>query len=241
MDRTYHQALRLLKSSFVCHSETESVVRSLACGREGPIKILDVGIGDGEHARKLIAGLRNYSLRPMLTGVDIYDECAGLDDIEVIQGDFMKVHLVQEYHAVNATQSLYYFSPIGPVLSKMIDITLPGGIVVVTIWGETCLLYKLHELLMHSIELWPAVHTSDVVHAVREHPRTHSVCSQVHQALLDPTLLQTEAGIAALTRVAARSPITDAEIARVAPLVESFLSHGELLPRVNTVICVNVD
>lgn len=148
----YGRALSLLKTTFGGTTETPLWVNLVAKSLDQrAIKVLDVGIGDGDSITKKLILLRQIGFEPVLTGIDlsidsvsdISDVHVALEHVNLICSSLETYNPGTMYDVVNASQSLYYSNDIEASLTKCIALTSPGRVIVITLWSDTCALYKI--------------------------------------------------------------------------------------------------
>ena len=152
MDSGYTEKLEELRWAFGPISEASlltDIIARYAAPRTS-ITMLDVGIGNGIWAQKVVAGVQARGVRVAVTGLDPYiPESAQELDWE-IRPTFIAAPLASYLNAgtfdvVNATHSLYYLGDEGEALRRLLSLVSPGGILIATIWADGCALKAVHD------------------------------------------------------------------------------------------------
>lgn len=154
----YSEMLHLLKESFMGDSERDIWVEEIC--KHFPNRILsifDVGVGSGESMSKRLLLFQERGYDIYLTGVDpnlsrtqqgfIEGVAPGAELIVVRFEDYVPT---RTFDVVNATQSIYYLENPVEALRKMINMTNTGGLIVITLWSESCVLYQMHNTIFGS-------------------------------------------------------------------------------------------
>jgi SAM-dependent methyltransferase len=147
--------LQVLRQAFGSTSETPLLIEIIRehFVRRAHITMLDVGIGDGASARKVMTGLRRHGVRVSLTGVDPHIPASAYRLRWPCKPHLVALHLAsyrqeKTYDVVNATQSLYYLGDECEALKRLVSLVSPGGILTITIWADGCTLKRVHDVYL---------------------------------------------------------------------------------------------
>ena len=118
---------------------------------KGPLRILDVGIGDGRYIGKVVTELDRAGISATVCGVDPSPASARVVSklfpaFEVTSQRFEDYYTREVFDVVIATHSLYYVDQAFNCLEKMVQLTKKGGITISVLWSEQCALYKIYKL-----------------------------------------------------------------------------------------------
>lgn len=149
MDNQYQQDLRLLKGTFDPGNEASVIATAIAGGNaKSPLRLLDVGIGEGRAILQATRRLEALGYKILLTGLDLRISTELRDRMPsssvLVEDDFFQYFCREHFDAVVSTQSLYYFGDTQAALRKLIAHSAPSGCLVVTVWTSRCVLRDLH-------------------------------------------------------------------------------------------------
>ena len=152
MHLNYDSALNLLKRSFI-GSEGPLWVQEVA--QQFPLirrlDVCDIGIGNGESINKKLVALHQKGYDIHLSGIDPYLHIDALAMnisasicVNAYKTTFEAYPVSQRFDIANATHSLYYVQNQEHCISKLINMLNERGLLLITLWSESCVLYKLH-------------------------------------------------------------------------------------------------
>jgi SAM-dependent methyltransferase len=171
MNRRYVEDLRLLKSTFDNGNEANIIAQAIADNSpKTSLRILDVGIGEGRAVFQVVDKLNTLGFKAELTGVDLHisPELRALAPVNstLVEQDFIAYPAHEQFDAVIATQSLYYFGERSATLGKLLEHTCPTGTLIVTVWSSRCILHNLHMHLSDTPDA-KCISSEDVVDELR--------------------------------------------------------------------------
>lgn len=149
MQSSYNDSLAKFKSSFLNDTECDVWVEGVTAKvSRGAISVLDIGAGDCDSISRRCALLLQNSITVHLTGID---PClpGPADRVKPPAGSVLINTFFEDYRpsgdfdVVNATHALYYLSDIPSALLRIVSMAKPGGLVVLTVWTQDCILSKL--------------------------------------------------------------------------------------------------
>jgi SAM-dependent methyltransferase len=155
----YFEALQLVKSTFLDGSEKSIVIDCIAKHfKDESLRILDVGIGDGRYIGKIITELDRAGISATVTGIDpspaserVVSKFFPAFKVEPRRFEDYDTNAV--FDIVIATHSLYYVNQAYQCLDKMVKLTRKGGLTIIVLWSELCVLYKLYKLYKERCKL----------------------------------------------------------------------------------------
>jgi trans-aconitate methyltransferase len=142
----YDSALRRFKSSFRDDTECDVWLAEVVARVDaGPVTMLDIGVGDGLSISRRCELLAEKSIQVRLTGIDpvLPDTVTAPHGSVLVRTDFADYRPSERFDLVNATHSLYYLGNVSAALRRMVELTRPGGFLVVTVWSSQCVLSRL--------------------------------------------------------------------------------------------------
>jgi SAM-dependent methyltransferase len=149
MPASYNDSLARFKSSFLGDTECDVWVKGVtSLAVQDTLEILDIGIGDCASISRRCDILLANSISVRLTGVDpvlpdLADCVNPPIDSVLIRAHFEAYRPTGKFDVVNATHVLYYLTDILGALRRIVSMTKPGGLVVLTVWSQECVLCKL--------------------------------------------------------------------------------------------------
>lgn len=178
MNRRYHAHLRLLKRVFDPGDESSAITMGICSRyRPQPLRILDVGVGEGKSSLRVVDALNKQGYDVSFTGLDLYIPPQTLRTVDEktnwIVGDFCDfAALAGSFDVVIATQSLYYLGEARDALSALAAHGEVDGITVVTVWTSRCILYRIHKEIFPETRITFAEELVDLVGPSDLHPPT---------------------------------------------------------------------
>lgn len=171
MDSDYIRDLRLLKTTFDSGNEADVIAESIArVSTPGPLRVLDVGFGDGRATLQAIRKLTGLGYQVQLTGLDLHISQRLMQHVpegtELIEKDFFEYPIDEQFDAVLSTQSLYYLGEYRPALHKLLQHMRPAGCLLVTVWTGNCALHDLHKRFVSAPDA-SCITAEDVATALR--------------------------------------------------------------------------
>lgn len=152
MRDSLESALALLKQSFI-GSEGDIWIDEV-CKKfsQKSLSLLDIGVGSGESINKKLLQLAKCEYKVQLTGIDPHLSNVELAHNLLSNADLYRIRFedyvpTKVFDVVNATQSLYYLDNLDESLQKMIKIVNRGGLIILTLWSESCIVYRLHNMI----------------------------------------------------------------------------------------------
>jgi len=150
----YFEALQQVKSTFLDGSEKSLVINQIVEHfKEGPLRILDMGIGDGRYVGKIVTELSRADMTATVTGIDPLPASERVvhkffPAFKVEPRRFEDYETNEIFDLVIATHSLYYVDArqVLACVEKMVKLTRKGGLTIFVLWSEQCVLYKLYKL-----------------------------------------------------------------------------------------------
>lgn len=149
----YFDALRFFKSTLGGGSERRLITDEIRrmCESRKELNILDVGTGDGAYIAKILREFKQSKivvtgLDPSRFAIDAFRRNMPTHVPAWNRFEDLKVDRISStFDAVTCIQALYYIQDPRRAVSDFIDITKPGGAVIISLWSNTCALYQLHE------------------------------------------------------------------------------------------------
>lgn len=148
---TYIESLNALKCTLLGGSERQILVNAIRDHFTNKrISMLDVGCGDGDSLNKILRVLQiEYGYEVNVTAIDpLLDKMpqakTNLPNATLVSNIIENYKTNKLYDFVNATQSLYYMPNKTTALRKMIALTKPRGLIIVTLCSKDCILSRLH-------------------------------------------------------------------------------------------------
>nr|VFK45533.1 MAG: RNA cap guanine-N2 methyltransferase [Candidatus Kentron sp. TC] len=149
----YGDCLETLKDSMVGSSELELIIAEIR--RKSPtnrIDWLDIGIGDGRFAKKIVDRLIAEGFEIDLTGIEpiknSFEAAKKRFPNAIIHNDKIEnVRLDNKFDVVSFFQSLHYINDKRPVLGEITNRLTEGGVLITTLWSRKDSLYQLSKRL----------------------------------------------------------------------------------------------
>ena len=149
MNSIYLEDLRSLKATFNPGNEGPLIAEAVSISMpKGPLRILDVGIGEARSTFRALELLGSQGYAVHLTGLDLHIServrRLALPGSEFQECDFQLLPFEEVFDVVISTQSLYYLGEWEVSLRKLLSHARPKGCLAVTLWTENCSLHRLH-------------------------------------------------------------------------------------------------
>src|ERR1043166_6898849 len=147
----YIAALQFLKSTFHGGDEGNAVVNAILANiPRGPLKLLDIGCGDGSFVRRTATELRRLGRFSDLTAIDPLAAAVRATQLKIpnarlLQLRFEEYVSEEPFDVINVRHSIYYVEDVGRQLRRMHHKLSPGGIVVFTLWTRECDLFRAYD------------------------------------------------------------------------------------------------
>lgn len=149
---SYCASLRGIKDTFTGGSEVSAVAEEILQRTDtGRLRLLDVGVGDGRYAAKLVGLLRAGGRDVILTGIDPLPEAIlgardSLPGAQLFCTTAESFSTDTTFDVVVTTHSIYYAAHVPAYVHKLLHLLARDGLLVITAWSTACAVFRLSQL-----------------------------------------------------------------------------------------------